>query len=64
LGAGRSGSAAVVAAREWAYKTTTLNCIPTKVEIVLTFTFATMALNNRCINHVLFKDQIGRRMRA
>jgi hypothetical protein len=54
----------VDAAREWVYKTTTLNGIPTKVEIVSTFTFATMALNNRYINHVLFKDQIGRPMRA
>jgi hypothetical protein len=33
-------SAAVDAAREWVYKSTTLNGIPTKVETVLTFTFA------------------------
>jgi hypothetical protein len=54
----------VDAAREWVYKMTTLNGNPTKVEIVLTFTFATMALKNRYINHVLFKDQVGRRTRA
>jgi len=33
-------TAAVDAAREWVYKPTTLNGIPTKVETVLTFTFA------------------------
>ena len=33
-------SAAVDAAREWVYKPATLNGIPTKVETVLTFTFA------------------------
>jgi TonB family protein len=33
-------SAAVDAAREWVYKPSTLNDIPTKVETVLTFTFA------------------------
>jgi len=33
-------SAAVDAAREWVYKPKTLNCIPTEVETVLTFTFA------------------------
>ena len=33
-------SAAVDAAREWVYKPRTLNCIPTEVETVLTFTFA------------------------
>jgi len=31
---------AVDAAREWVYKPTTFNCVPTKVETVLTFTFA------------------------
>jgi TonB family protein len=34
-------TAAVDAAREWVYKPTMLNGIPTKVETVLTFTFAT-----------------------
>jgi len=33
-------NAAVDAAREWVYKPTTLNGIPTKVETVLTFTFS------------------------
>jgi TonB family protein len=33
-------NAAVDAAREWVYKPTTLNGVPTKVETVLTFTFA------------------------
>ncbi|SRR6266545_4480794 len=33
-------TAAVDAAREWVYKPTTLNGVPTKVETVLTFTFA------------------------
>jgi len=42
----------------------TLNGNPTKVEIILTFTFATVALDNKYINHVLFKDQVVRRMRA
>jgi protein TonB len=33
-------TAAVDAAREWVYKSTTLNGVPTKVETILTFTFA------------------------